>query len=86
MNRVVHNAVDVSGRYRVLVEEQRHLGFPTLYKVRVVDQVERTEIADDEVYHTDADAICEGWANVSILLAAKRTVLQGAYVIGSTEY
>lgn len=84
--RVVHNQWDASRRYRVLVEEHTWAGIPTRYTVHVIDEVEHTVLRDDQEYHSDADAICEGWATVSLLLASKRSELQGAYVIGASEY
>ena len=83
---IAHDFLDRSGRFRIIVDEQRWAGMPTTYKVRVIDQTTHRETMDDEVYHSDADAACEGWAVVSLLLAKERIGFQGAYVIGATEY
>ena len=52
----------------------------------VIDLLKRSEIVDEEEYHSDADAACEGWAIVSLLLSSKRSDLRGAYVIGASAY
>lgn len=83
---VVHREIDASGRYIVQVEDRRSSGFPSLYRLRVIDRRTQEEVTDDEVYHSDADAACEGWAVVSALLARSHSSLQGAYIIGQSEY
>jgi len=79
-------ADDRSGKYRVRVEEITLSGFTVAWRWYVFDVQNRMNVVDTDIAHRDADAWCEGWAIVALLLSRDDSKLEGAYSIGLTQY